>query len=45
MNDIVPRRREVVSGFIPDAAIEQQLHTAVSTTGGSTRSCATTRWA
>lgn len=45
VNDIVSSRREIFPGFFPDAVIEKELHTAASTTGGSTRSCATTLWA
>lgn len=44
-HDVVPRLDEVLTGLAPDAAIEKQLQKVVSTTGGSTRSWATTRWA
>ena len=45
MNYVVSRSREVLPRLAPDAVVEQQLQAAASTTGGSTRSCATTRWA
>jgi hypothetical protein len=43
MNDFVPDRRKLFSSLAPNAGIEEQLHAVASATGGSTRSCATSR--
>ena len=45
VNNVVAGHREIFSGFVPNTIIEEEFHMAASTTAGSTRSWATSRWA